>query len=62
MRNLIALVIILAAGFVLVGMYVAPGQPGLRDWYAANACTTLDKISTQICDPIRKARETGNPT
>lgn len=61
MRNLIALVIILAAGFVLVGMYFAPGQPGLRDWYAVNACPTLDQVSTQICDPIRKARETNNP-
>lgn len=57
MRNLIALLIIAAAGFVLVGMYVAPTQPGLGAWYQANACQHLDKISDQICDPIRKAQQ-----
>ena len=56
MRNLLALVIILFAGFVLVGIYVAPTQPGVRDWYQTNACPTLDKLTTQICDPIRKAQ------
>lgn len=55
MRNLIILLIVLIGGFVGVGMFVAPTQPALRDWYSANACPTLDKVSTQICDPIRKA-------
>lgn len=59
MRNLLVLVIVLLGGFVLVGMYVAPNQPPLRDWYLANACPTLDKVSTQICDPIRKAEGTS---
>ena len=59
MRNLLALVIILVAGFILVGMFVAPTQPALRDWYQVNACPQLDKVSTQICDPIRKARPEG---
>lgn len=60
MRNLLALLIVAAAGFVLVGMYVAPSQSGLRDWYLTSACPTLDKLSPAICDPIRKAQgETG---
>ena len=56
MRNLLAILIVAAAGFVLVGMYVAPSQPALREWYHASACPTLDKISPMICDPIRKAQ------
>lgn len=59
MRNLLALLVFLAAGFVLVGIYVAPTQPGLRDWYQSNACPTLDKLSPQICEPIRKAQNGG---
>ncbi|GJE59372.1 hypothetical protein [Methylobacterium trifolii] len=55
MRNLLLLLITLAAGFVLVGMYVAPGQPALRAWYRDNACVHLDKISPQICAPVRQA-------
>ncbi len=58
MRNLLLLLILLGGGFVLVAMYVAPTQPELRAWYLENACTTLDKVSTQICDPIRKAGST----
>lgn len=57
MRNLIALIIVAAAGFVLVGMYVAPTQPALREWYQTTACPTLDKLSPLICDPIRKAQD-----
>ena len=55
MRNLLLLLIVFAASFVLVGLYVAPSQPTLRDWYRTSACPTLDKISPSICDPIRKA-------
>ena len=55
MRNLLVLLIVLAGGFVLVGMYVAPGQPALRAWYRDNACVHLDRISPQICAPIRQA-------
>lgn len=56
MRNLLLLLILLGGGFVLTAMYVAPGQPALRGWYAANACPQLDRISPQICAPIRAAR------
>ncbi|MGU3539272.1 hypothetical protein [Methylobacterium sp. A54F] len=55
MRNLLLLLILVAAGFVLVAMYVAPTQPALRAWYRDNACVHLDKLSPQICEPIRKA-------
>lgn len=55
MRNLIFLVIIAAAGFALVAMYVAPSQPALRTWYLENACVHLDKVSPQICAPARAA-------
>ncbi|GEP00474.1 hypothetical protein [Methylobacterium haplocladii] len=58
MRNLLVLLIVLVGGFVLVGMFVAPNQPELRTWYLANACQHLDKVSPQICDPIRKAEGT----
>lgn len=56
MRNLILLLILLGAGFVLTAMYVAPGQPELRGWYETNACPHLDRISPEICAPIRAAR------
>ncbi|WP_336486754.1 hypothetical protein [Methylobacterium nigriterrae] len=55
MRNLLVLVIVLAAAFVLVAMYVAPSQPQLRAWYRDNACVHLDKVSPQICAPLRQA-------
>ncbi|MFK5598752.1 hypothetical protein ACFZ8E_17395 [Methylobacterium sp. HMF5984] len=55
MRNLLLALIVLAAGFVLVAMYIAPTQPGLRTWYRDNACVHLDKVSPQICAPIRQA-------
>ncbi|WP_375459588.1 hypothetical protein [uncultured Enterovirga sp.] len=56
MRFLIILVA-LVGGFVLVAMLVAPSQPTLRDWYLVNACPQLDKLSTDICAPIRRAAE-----
>lgn len=55
MRSLLLLVILVVAGFVLVGMYVAPSQPPLRAWYLQNACIHLDKVSPQICAPMREA-------
>lgn len=55
MRNLLVLVVVLAAAFLLVGVYVAPNQPELRVWYRDNACVHLDKVSPKICEPIRKA-------
>ena len=55
MRSLLLLVILVVAGFVLVGMYVAPSQPPLRTWYLQNACIHLDKVSPQICAPMREA-------
>lgn len=61
MRSLLTLIIVGAIAFVLVGMYVAPGQPELRTWYLRNACEYLDKVSPQICAPMRKA-EVGMPT
>ena len=56
MRILIVLLALFGA-FVLVAMVVAPTQPVLRDWYLANACAHLDKLSTDICAPIRRAGE-----
>jgi hypothetical protein len=61
MRSLLTLVIVGAIAFVLVGMYVAPGQPELRSWYLRNACQYLDKASPEICAPMRRA-DTGMPT
>lgn len=55
--RLAILVIALIGAFVLVAMLVAPTQPVLRDWYLANACPQLDKLSTDICASIR--REAG---
>jgi hypothetical protein len=54
MRILITLLAIFG-GFVLVGMAVAPSQPGLRDWYIAQPCPYLDQLSTDICAPVRRA-------
>lgn len=54
MRMLILLVA-LVGGFVLVGMLVAPSQPGLRDWYIQNACPHLDQVSGDICAAARRA-------
>ena len=53
MRSLLTLVIVGAIAFILVGMYVAPSQPELRTWYLRNACEHLDKMSPQICAPLR---------
>lgn len=65
MRSLLILLVLLAGGFVLTAMYVAPNQPELRRWYEANACPHLDKISPQICEPLRAAKggvKGGEPT
>ncbi|WP_232628595.1 DUF3426 domain-containing protein [Methylobacterium sp. Leaf118] len=59
MRSLLILVVLLAGGFVLTAMYVAPNQPELRSWYETNACPHLDKISPQICGPLRAAKGGG---
>ena len=59
LRNLLLLLIVLAGGFVLTAMYVAPNQPELRGWYQTNACPHLDRISPKICEPIRAARGTS---
>lgn len=55
MRSLLSLIILVVAGFVLVGMFVAPSQPPLRAWYLNNACEHLDKLTPQICAPARQA-------
>ena len=55
--RLLILLVALIGGFVLVGMTIAPSQPVLRDWYLANACPLLDKMSTDICAPVRRAAE-----
>ncbi|GJE28321.1 hypothetical protein [Methylobacterium organophilum] len=62
MRSLIVLIVILAAGFVLTAMFIAPNQPELRSWYQTNACPHLDKISPKICEPIRKGGSPAEPT
>jgi hypothetical protein len=59
MRLLILLVALLG-GLVLVGMLVAPYQPGIRDWYLRNACPYLDELSQDICAAAR--REAGPQT
>ena len=53
--RLIVLLLAIAGGFILVGMTIAPSQPGVRDWYIANACPYLDMISSDICAPVRRA-------
>jgi hypothetical protein len=58
--RLIILLFALLGGFVLVGMLVAPSQPGLRAWYLQNACPYLDQVSGDICAAARRA-ETGQP-
>lgn len=54
MRIIVALLALFGA-FVLVAMTVAPSQPAVRDWYIAVPCPYLDKISTDICAPVRRA-------
>lgn len=59
------LVFVLAAlvgGFVLVAMLVAPYQPEVRTWYLQNACSQLDKLSTDICAAIRREAGSGRAT
>lgn len=56
MRIVVALLALFGA-FVLVAMVVAPSQPDVRDWYLGNACPQLDRISQDICAPIRRAAE-----
>jgi hypothetical protein len=53
--RIIILLVALVGGFVLVGMLVAPSQPGLRDWYIQNACPYLDQVSSDICAAARRA-------
>ena len=55
--RLLIILIALIGGVVLVAMLVAPSQPVLRDWYLANACPTLDKLSTDICASLRRSAE-----
>lgn len=52
--RLLVILLALVGGFVLVGMLVAPSYPPLRDWYLANACPQLDKLSTDICASLRR--------
>jgi len=54
MRLLVLLLVVLG-GFVLVAMLVAPHQPTLRDWYLNNACPLLDRLSSDICAPMRNS-------
>jgi hypothetical protein len=56
MRLVIALLAIVG-GFILVGMTIAPSQPAIRDWYITVACPYLDKLSTDMCAPVRRAAE-----
>jgi hypothetical protein len=55
--RLMILLLALLGGLVLVGMLVAPYQPGLRSWYLQNACPYLDQLSQDICAAAR--REAG---
>lgn len=55
--RLVIILLALVGGFILVAMTIAPSQPAVRDWYLVNACPMLDKISTDICAPIRRATE-----
>ena len=55
--RLLIILLALVGGFVLVAMVVAPSQPALREWYLVNACPQLDKLSTDICAPIRRAQD-----
>lgn len=55
--RLVLTVVALLGGFILVAMLVAPHQAEMRAWYLDNACSHLDKLSTDICAAIR--RESG---
>lgn len=55
--RLVILLLALIGAFVLVAMLIAPSQPALRDWYLANACPQLDKLSTDICASMRRAAD-----
>lgn len=61
MRIVVPLIAIVG-GFVLVAMLIAPSVPELRDWYLVNACPQLDKLSGDICAPIRRAAAEGRTT
>jgi hypothetical protein len=53
--RLVILLLGLLGGLVLVGMLVAPYQPGLRGWYLQNACPYLDQFSQDICTARSRA-------
>lgn len=55
--RLLIIVLALFGAFIGVAMLVAPSQPVMRDWYQANACPLLDKLSTDICASIRRAAD-----
>lgn len=55
--QIIVAVLALVGGFILVGMTIAPSQPAVRDWYIVNACPMLDRISVDICAPVRRAAQ-----
>ncbi len=56
MRSLLILLVVLIGGFYLVGLFVAPSQPNVREFYTVSACPQLDKVSTELCGPIRRAQ------
>jgi hypothetical protein len=53
--RIVLILLAIFGGFVLVGMTLAPSEPTLRDWYIAQACPLLDRISTDLCAPVRRA-------
>lgn len=59
--RLVITILAVAGAFILVAMTVAPSQPAVRDWYAANACPYLDKVSLDICAAVRRAAVERTP-
>jgi hypothetical protein len=51
------MILVLAAAFIGVAMFVAPHEPTLRTWYVQNACPYLDHLSQDICAAARRAGE-----
>jgi hypothetical protein len=53
--RIVLILLAIFGGFVLVGMTIAPSEPRLRDWYIDQACPLLDRISGDLCAPVRRA-------
>jgi multisubunit Na+/H+ antiporter MnhB subunit len=56
MLKLLVLLVALVGAFIAVAMLIAPTQPTLRTWYLENACSLIDKASTDVCAAMRREK------